>query len=101
MQLPQIVAEDRDLQLMQTKWRSILNPILSIPFLSGNQVSKVVLKSGNNTINTGLKQAWSGWFITDMQGASVSLYSIPDKNPSATTLTLYSSGIATIDLWVW
>lgn len=99
--LPQITTSNQDMQLMQTKWASIINPVLKNTILDGVQLNNIVIAPGNNTINTTLGHPYQGWIVTDMQGAAVNLYSIPQANPSLNQLVLNSSNSATISLWVY
>ncbi len=93
-QLPQKLPLD----MMQTKWASQLNPVLSIPMLSGLMLQNVVLKSGDNVINHLLGRMQQGTIITDQTAAS-SIYR--SKPFNSTTLTLNSSAACQVNLWVF
>jgi hypothetical protein len=84
--------------LANTRWASILNPIIANPLTNMNIIPNVVLKSGVNVINTGLQQIQQGWVILD-QNAAASIYRSADFNK--TTLTLTSSAAVTVSLGVF
>ena len=94
MQLP----KGTTLSQLQTQWAAILNPLLGRPTNNVSLLKGVVLASGDNVINTLQGQKTQGWFITDID-AAVQIYRSAPFN--ALTLTLNSSGPATIDLAVF
>lgn len=97
--LPYFQTQGKDLSLMQTVWRSILNPLLGIPFLSGVQLSNISLVSSSpNVINTTLQRMQQGWFITDITGSATLYRSAPFNS---LTLTLTASAPCTVSLWVF
>jgi hypothetical protein len=88
------------LEETQTRWASILNPIIAIPMMSGLQLPGVKLLTGANIINHRLQRQMQGWFVTDINAAIT--YYRPDTAPfNQTTLTLVASAPATINLWVY
>lgn len=92
------VLSDQSFSLLQTKWKSILDPLLGIPTVNGNLLSNIVLVNGDTVINHKLGRKLIGWQITD-QNAAASIYR--SKPISDTTLTLTSNAICTISLWVF
>jgi hypothetical protein len=98
LSLPLVISSSRELNQLQTLWKSQLDPVLSKPLLSGNFLSEVVLQIGNNTIYHKLNRMLQGWMITD-SNASSEIYRSLAKNDS--TLTLNSSAIVTVDLYVF
>ena len=94
MALPTQLPLDR----MQTTWKSQIDPILSIPMLSGIQLNNIAIKSGINVINTKLQRTQQGWVITDITSPALISRSQPFNS---TTLTLTSSAATTINLWVY
>lgn len=88
------------LQLLQTQWKSQIDPVLSNTIVNGHQLTGVPLVSGNNTINTHLGQKYQGYFITGMRGAFAQVFEVVTGN-TALTLTLNSSGTTTVDIWVY
>lgn len=98
MQLPKIISDDQTVQLMQTKWASILNPLLAQPLSSNSILPGVVLQVGDNVINHLLGRQMQGWIISDIDALS-SIYRTSPFNK--TTLTLNSSAVCTVDLVVF
>ncbi len=94
MQLPQKLPLD----LMQTKWSGVLNPLIENPTNQSSHIKGVVLISGVNVINHGLGQMQQGWIITDIDGAAVIYRSAAFNN---LTLTLTSNAAVTINLEVF
>jgi hypothetical protein len=84
--------------LLQNQWRSILNPVLAVPMLSGLQLNNVALKMGSNVINTTLQRQMQGWFITDIDAATTIYRSAPFNT---LTLTLTASAACNVSLWVY
>jgi hypothetical protein len=93
--IPSII---QSLGLLNSQWRSILNPVLGIPILSGVQLTNIPLVTGVNVINTTLQRQQQGWFITDID-AAISLYRSAPFN--SLTLNLTASAPATVSLWVY
>lgn len=96
--LPYFQSKLLELNLLQNKWRSILNPIISIPFISGVQLTDIILIDGINVINTTLNQMQQGWFVTDITNPAT-IYRSSAFNTR--TLTLTSSAACTVNLWVY
>lgn len=86
------------LSLMQTKWASILNPMIASPLNGSSVLKSVVLKNGDTVINHGLGKTQQGWFITDITGAATIYRSAPFND---LTLTLTSNAAVTINLGVF
>lgn len=98
MQLPKIPAQDPAVNLMQTKWASILNPLLAQPLSASSILSNVALVTGDNTINHLLGRTLQGWIVSDITAASTVYRSQP---LNATTLTLNASAPTTVSLLVF
>lgn len=94
MQLPQKLPLD----LMQTKWKSLLDPLLANPLNSVNILENISLINGVNVINHLLGKMQQGWFLTDLQGAA-SIYRSAPFNSS--TLILTSSAAVTVNIGVF
>ena len=94
MQLPLKLSLD----MMQTKWKSILDPLIANILNSENILKDVKLSVGDNVINHLLGRKMQGWEILDIDGASVIYRSAP---LNATTLTLNSSAAVTVSLGVF
>lgn len=83
---------------MQTKWKSILDPLLKNPINGISILSNVQLIDGSTVINHGLGQLQQGWFLIDIDGAATIYRSQPF---STTTLTLVSSAAVTVSIGVF
>lgn len=86
-------------ELANPKWAASLNPILSLPMLSGNLISNILLSAGiPKTINHLLQRMQQGWILVDTTGSDVVKRTRPFNT---TTLTLQSASDTTISLWVF
>lgn len=85
--------------LANTRWASVLNPILALPILNGNMIEEInLVASTPQTINHLLQQTPTGWFITDNTANAV-IWRTRDFNPL--TITLESDADTTIAIWVF
>ena len=85
--------------LAQTKWSSILNPIVSLPIISGNQIDDVVMTANTpKVINHLLQRKPQGWFLTDNQANAVIWRTMAFND---LTITLEASANTTISFWVF
>ena len=84
--------------LMQNKWSSILNPILSNPLNGVSILKDVTLKSGSNVINHLLGRLPQGWFIVDKQGPA-DIYRTAPFNLLTLTLTSTASVVVSIGVF--
>lgn len=98
MNLPIIKDDNTPFQLMQSKWSSQINPVLSNPIMNGSKLDNITLTTGVNVINHKLSKLMQGWFITDITGAVTVFRSQPFNDK---TLVLTASGGCTISLWVF
>ncbi len=90
-----------DTDLMQTRWSSILNPVLINPVVNGILLSGVSLSTGSNTINHKLGRKLQGWCLTRVR-ASAAIYDTQDSNTMPElTLKLTSSANVTVDIYVF
>jgi len=85
-------------QTAQTRWASILNPVLSLPPNNGILLKNIQITTGVNVINHKLGQTPQGWIVTD-QDASCTFYRSAPFNDL--TLSLTASANTTISLWVF
>lgn len=97
-QLPYYQSTDQVLNLLQTKWRGLLNPFLGNTILNGNQIKNVNLVVGSTNISHGLSRVQQGWFLTDINGAAQVYRSQPFNN---TTLNLSSNAAVTVSVWCY
>lgn len=85
--------------LANTRWASILNPILALPILNGNTIENIeLIASTPKTINHLLQQTPQGWFLIDNTANAV-IWRTRDFNPL--TLTLESDANTVISIWVF
>lgn len=85
--------------LANTKWASIINPVLAMPFLNGNQLDTIMLVANTpKAINHLLQRMQQGWIITD-NTANCAVWRTKPLNDL--TLTLESNANTTISLWVF
>jgi hypothetical protein len=95
MQLPLNLSTSQ----MQTRWKSILDPVLANPLLQGRLISNISLVPGDNVINHKLGRAQIGWIVTDNNEGDIDLYR--DAPFNDLTLTLNCDTPAIISLWVF
>lgn len=98
MNLPIFKNDDQNSMLMQNKWKSLIDPVLSNPMTNMSLLKNVSLVIGNNVINHLLGKIQQGWIITDIQGVADIYRSAPFN---ALTLTLNSSAIVTVSIGVF
>jgi hypothetical protein len=91
-------SDDQTVMLMQKQWTSELNPLLAVSLTQGSLLPNVKLVNGVNTFNHYLGKQLTGWFIVD-QNASASIFRSAPLNSQ--TLTLTSSALVTVSLWVF
>jgi len=84
-----------------TRWKSILDPVIACPLINGQLLENLKIVAGNNTINHGLGRPLVGFIVIRNSGAT----SIGDNQAinatPALTLTLTSNGTSTVSLWVF
>lgn len=98
-QLPTFKTDDQEVQLLQTRWKSQLDPILKLPILDGNLLTNINLVAGStNSINHLLGRTQLGWFLTD-NIFNVQIYRAQPF--TAQTLILAATGSTTVSLWVF
>lgn len=119
-QIPQMQAENREVNQLQNNILQILNPLIrQNPILAGTTLKNIKLSIGNNTINTNLNRTLQGWLLvrkrgpaTDSDGNTVSNFSIYDQqdgvaptisaNPTPnSTLILNSNANISVDILVY
>lgn len=101
MSLPIFQSENQTLMLMQTRWATQLDKILSNPIIGGNLLTDIDLLIGTNIINHKLGKKLQGWVIVGQTG-SASFYDSQSLNASPQlTLRLVSDAIVTVNLYVF
>lgn len=99
--VPKVFTGDREIDQLQTNILGPLNRLLGLPLNSGQQLVKVNLASGANTVPHGLGRELQGWFLVRLR-ASATVFDTQDSNPTpAKTLLLTASAAATVDLYVY
>lgn len=99
--IPKVQTADRLMNQLQSNILGGLNPIIQNPLSSGSVLTSIPLKSGSNTVNTGLGRVLQGWIIVRLR-EDVTIWDLQDSNTNPDkTLILNSSGDATIDLYVF
>ena len=98
MSLPVFKSDDQSVTLLQTAWKSNLDPVLSNPLLNGVLQKNITLASGTNVINHLLGRPIQGYLITGMHNAFSEIYDTQSNTP-ALTLNLHSSVATSIDLY--
>lgn len=83
---------------MQTRWKSLLDPVLANPLTGLGFLTNVKLINGTNVINHLLGRMMQGWFLIDVDAAAV-IYRLMPFNSS--TLTLSSNASATVSIGVF
>lgn len=94
MQLPLKLPLD----LMQTKWKAILDPLIENPLNGLSILANVQLNNGTTVINHKLDRTMQGWFLVDIQGAATVYRSAAFND---LTLTLTSSAPVTVSIGVF
>lgn len=92
--LPNIAPGDPIL----TRWKSVLDPIIALPWNSGVLVKNYELIDGLNVLNHGLGRVPQGWIIADINGAA-EIYRSAAFN--SLTLSLTSNAAVTVSLLVF
>jgi len=100
--LPIFQSADQIFTLMQTKWASLINPLLNSPESKGFILKDIAIASGANIIDHRLGRPLQGWQVVRMQGAFAELYDTQATNPRPNlTLNLTSNAATVIDLKVF
>lgn len=96
--LPLFKVDDVQLTLWQTKWKALLDVLLSSRITNGVFIQNITTTAGANTIPHLLGRMQLGWFLTDIQGIATVYRSQPFN---ATSLTLTVSTPVTLSIWVF
>lgn len=97
-QLPLIHTDSESDQLRQTRWKSLLDPVLTNPMNSMNILPNIKLTTGTNVINHRLGKTQQGWLLTDINAAA-QIYRSAAFNDK--TLTLTSDADCTVSIAVF
>lgn len=101
MNLPIFLTQIKDLSLMQTKWASILNPLLSNVSVQNGILKNVALGNGTTVVNHLLGRKLIGWRLIRIR-SSAQIYDTQDSNLTPEiTLVLVSNAAVVVDLEVF
>lgn len=92
-----IAVKDGDLDKVQREVSSILNEVVTNPFLKGRAVTITVGTSDTPYLH-GLGYIPAGYIVTGMD-ADARVWESAER--TSTTLTLRASASVTVDLWVY
>jgi hypothetical protein len=98
MSLPYIQSDNNTLQLLQTQYRSQLNPVLANPLTNPLILKNVLLANGITVINHKLQRMMQGFIISDIDSPATIYRSAPLND---LTLTLTSNATATVAIVVF
>jgi hypothetical protein len=96
----QKLPQQLTLDMLQTRWASIIDPALAKPILDGQLLENINLTNGTTIINHRLGRKLRGWLITDIDSAA-SIHRVNASNTPELTLSLSSDASAIISLWVF
>lgn len=85
-------------EIAQTRWASIINPLLINPISNPSILENIALINGVTVINHKLGRTQQGWFLSDIQGAAT-IYRSAAFNDL--TLTLTSNAAVTVNIGVF
>lgn len=98
MALSLFKTADQSMTLMQTSWKTAIDPVLANPLMQGVYLSNVALMNGTTIINHLLSRTQQGWIIVDVNGAATIYRSMPFNDQ---TLVLTSNASVTVNLYVY
>ena len=76
-----------------------LNPLLQLPFASGNRVQDQDLSTSDTIVDHGLEQKPEGWLILKQNAAQVIYESATVNDFPETTIIMKAGGSVTADLF--
>lgn len=97
--LPLYKTDNLQVDLLQTRWKSELDPVLANVLVQGQQIS-ATLGPGNTAVNHMLGRMQQGWSIADISGPAV-IWRYQPFNDTALNLTCSAVSAVTVYLWVW
>ena len=95
-QLPQ----NQTLPQMQSKWKSLLDPVLANLLINGQLLQNQTLVNGATPINHRLGRTPQGWFLVAPQGPATVYQAAQQPTPDL-ILTLVSNAAITTSIWVF
>lgn len=97
--LPVFKDDNQPFQLMQTKWKSELDPVLDNPILAGRQINNISISSGSAAVvNHRLGRKQQGYILVSVNAPAkiAQIVAFNDK-----TLTLSSDASVIVSAWVY
>jgi hypothetical protein len=95
------LPQQLNLNDMQNRWATVLNPVIQCPLVNGSQLTNIKLTIGNNVVNHLLGRKLQGWVVVG-NNAVMSLYDTQASNQTPQlTLNLVSDADVTVSLWVY
>ncbi len=86
---------------LQTRWASMINPVLSSPIVNGLQLDNIALLTGDNVINHRLGRKPQGYIVV-RKNAQAGIFDTQDTNQMPQlTLNLTSDADVTVSLWIY
>ena len=76
-----------------------LNPLLQLPFASGNRVQAQDLSTADTIVDHGLEQKPEGWIVLKQDAAQVIYESATTNDFPETTIIMKAGGTVTADLF--
>lgn len=101
MRLPLIHSNNSDLNIVQTKWKSVIDPAISNPLLSNGVLSGIVLSNGTTVIPHKLGRKLIGWMIVGINGAATIFDNQANNQTPNLTLSLTSDADVTVNILVF
>lgn len=99
--LPLFKGGSPDLELLTSKWKSIIDPFLQKPANQSSILKNVVLVNGTTIVNHLLGRPLSGWKVV-RQRSQAQIYDLQDINQQPNlTLLLSSNANVVVDLEVF
>lgn len=96
--LPYFVSDNQPLSLLQTNWKSQLDPLIANPISNGIILNSIAITNGPNTINHKLGRLPQGWILID-SNCPATIYR--DNPYTALTITLTSDVACTASFYVF
>jgi hypothetical protein len=101
MQLPFFQTAIKELSLMQTKWKAILDPFLAIQANQSLILSKISLSNGTTVVNHMLGRKLVGWNIVGINGAATIYDNQANNQTPQLTLILISNAAVIVNIEVF
>lgn len=96
--LPIYQVTDRSVSLLQTNWKSEIDPVLNNPANQSILIINLSLQTGVNVFNHQLGRVPKGWIVVDSSGVASIFRSAPMNN---LTMTLTSSAVVLVSLEIF